>query len=330
MTNKVSVIIPCYNAEAFIDRSIRSVWEQDYPDIELIVVDDGSTDQSKARIKAWEERFALKGDTLKYVYQDNRGPGGATDTGIKHVTGEYLTLLDADDVYLPGAIRKKAEFLDTHPDYAGVRNNGWMVKGSNRNLFITSEEEKQITDLFSALIYGTSNNWAGTYMVRTNILFQFYPDRNIYPSRFGQNLQIILPVAYKRKFGYIDEPLMEYMLQPNSHSQSADNSFEKDEKNSAGYQDIYVQMLDAIVKDSAEHMHYMEVIDYSFQRSAMLRAIHHKQTELIDRRYRLLSSSRYFSLNDRISYYSVKKPSLALFYRCIRKAIHLLRLKEQP
>ena len=64
----ISVIVPCYNGERFIDQSIESVYLQDYTPIELIVVDDGSTDRSAERIQAWKERFAQKGDTLKYLY----------------------------------------------------------------------------------------------------------------------------------------------------------------------------------------------------------------------------------------------------------------------
>ena len=175
MDNLVSIIIPCYNGEKFIDNSIESVYIQDYSPIELIVVDDESTDGSAERIQAWQSKFAEKGNNLKYVYQKNRGPGGAIDTGLKYVTGTYLTLLDADDVYLPGAIRKKVEFLDTHSDYVGVRNNGWRVSGANRHLFITDPEEKKLTDLFTALSFGKTNNWAGTYMVRTDVLFDAYP-----------------------------------------------------------------------------------------------------------------------------------------------------------
>ena len=149
----VSVIIPCYNGEQVIDISIQSVFEQDYPDIELIVVDDGSTDSSKDRILAWKRKFLLKGFRFQYVHQTNRGPAGAIDTGLKYVTGEYLTLLDADDYFLQGSIQKRASFLDEHKDYAGVRTNGWMLKGTDMIPFISSEKEKASTDYFRALFF---------------------------------------------------------------------------------------------------------------------------------------------------------------------------------
>ena len=67
----VSIVIPCYNGEQFIDHSIRSVWEQDYPHVELIVVNDGSEDRTGERILAWKQSFADKGWELKYLYQES-------------------------------------------------------------------------------------------------------------------------------------------------------------------------------------------------------------------------------------------------------------------
>ena len=321
MTNKVSIIIPCYNAEAFIDASICSVWEQDYPNVELIVVDDGSTDHSRERIFAWKERFSQKGAVLNYLYQNNHGPGAAINLGLKHITGDYLTLLDADDVYLPGAIGKKAKFLDEHPEYAGVRNNGWRVSGGKRKLFITSDEEKQITDLFHALSFGKTNNWAGTYMVRTAILFSEYPDRSINPSRLGQNFQILLPVAYRRKFGYIDEPLMEYRIQDDSHSQASDpeRQYHLECSNALGWRDIYMDILGKIVANPKEHEFYRNAYNSVFYRRAMNRAVMYGKREDILLNYQGLQSTGLLTLEDRIEYCHARKSPLQLPLRILRK-----------
>ena len=321
MDNLVSIIIPCYNGEKFIDTSIESVYIQDYSPIELIVVDDGSTDGSAELIRAWQPRFAEKGNILKYVFQKNRGSGGAVDTGLKYVTGTYLMLLDADDVYLPGAIRKKAEFLDANSDYAGVRNNGWRVRGEDRRLFITSEEEKAITDLFTELSFGRTNNWAGTYMVRTSILFEIYPERMIDPSRLGQNLQILLPVAYGRKFGYIDEPLMEYRIQPESHSQSigANAQYEKDCKNSAGWREIYAGVLNRIITDLEERRYYLTAYDSQYYRNGMSRAIQHRRRADAEENYKHLKETGYLTMEDRIEYEAEFHILLSYLLRVIYK-----------
>lgn len=326
MGNCVSVIIPCYNGEKFIDQSIESVYLQDYQDIELIVVDDGSTDCSRERILAWKDRFARKGAGLTYLYQPNQGLGAATNLGLKHVTGAYLTLLDADDVYLPGAIEEKARFLDEHPDYAGVRNNGWRVCGEDRRLFITTEEEKQITDLFTALSFGRTNNWAGTYMVRTDVLFEAYPDRNIDPSRLGQNFQILLPVSYNRKFGYVDEPLMEYRIQSESHSQAADPQaqYEKECRNSIGWRDIYMGILDWLVTDPVEQQYYRTAYDSKFYRSAMIRAIGCGKAADARENYRNLKLTGHMTTEDRIAYTAAFYPLWSYILRVVYKAQRIL------
>lgn len=317
----VSVVIPCYNGASVIDRSIKSVYMQDYPSIELIVVDDGSTDNSKNAILAWESNFAQKGYSLKYVFQENRGLGGAIDTGLKYVTGEYLTLLDADDYYLPGSVSRRAQFLNRHPDCAGVRTNGWMIKGKNRQLFVTSQKDKETTDLFYALFFDGVANWAGSYMVRTEILFEFYSDRNIYPSRFGQNMQIILPVAYKRKFGFIDEPLMAYVLHENSLSQapSADEQCEKDNLNFYGYQDIYRHMIQSIIHDPEERAFYENRINSWLYRHECDRAVRTHDKQGLKNYFDALVSTGYATLNDIIAYNSVLNPAKALAYRIVRR-----------
>lgn len=322
MSNRISVIIPCYNAEAYIDAGIRSILEQDYPDVELIVVNDGSTDRSEERVLSWTDRFAEKGYLLKYAYQENQGQAAATSLALKHVTGEYLTLLDADDYFLPGSFQKRAQYLDHHPECVGVRSNGWMVRGEQKELFITSEEEKSITDMFDGLLFGKTNNWAGSYMIRTDALFECYPDRSIYPSRAGQNMQILLPVAYGRKFGYIDEPLMAYVLHEDSHSQasSPEEQYQKDERNQQGYRDIYLHLLDRILKDPAEHQKYRNIFDASYYRCAMLRAQkYHKQAQL-EESYHALAATGYATLNDKICYYGSIRSPYAVLLKLLRKA----------
>lgn len=321
MNHTVSVIIPCYNGGQFIDASIESVYLQDYSAVELIVVDDESTDDSAARIKAWEPRFAQKGCTLKYVWQKNRGPGGSIDTGLKYITGTYLTLLDADDVYLPSSFRKRAEFLDAHPDCIGVRTNGWRVSGAERRLFITNPQEKNITDLFAALSFGKTNNWAGTYMIRTDALFAAYPDRTIDPSRFGQNFQILLPVAYQQKFGYIDEPLMEYRIQPNSHAYAQDSTtqYQKSCANSEGWRAIYRGVTDWLISDPKERSYYQTGYDSVFYRTAMNRAIAFGRMQDARDNFRHLEQTGLLSLDDRISYVKAVFPPAAFVLRAVRK-----------
>ena len=234
----VSVIIPCYNAARYIDRSIKSVYEQDWQCIELIVVDDGSIDRSADCIHAWEPKFLLRdGYSLLYIHQENRGLGGAIKTALEYINGQYISLLDADDRYMPTSISEKAKYLDDHPEQSIVRSNGYIVSGERKWLFTYNAREK-IGDLFEMLMHGETFNWAGSYMVRADVLLSFYKERAFYPSRFGQNLQIMIPVSYKNKSGFIDKPLMEYIRVENSLTKERDpvRAKEKSVKNAYGCQ----------------------------------------------------------------------------------------------
>lgn len=144
MTQQVSIIVPCYNGERFVDQCLESIYTQDYPCVELIIVDDGSTDHSHERIIAWNTRFKEKGYELKYVFQQNQGLGGAINTGLKFVTGDYLTLLDVDDIFLNGSISERARFLAAHPDYNAVRTNGWIIKGETEDCSYRMMKKKSL------------------------------------------------------------------------------------------------------------------------------------------------------------------------------------------
>jgi glycosyltransferase involved in cell wall biosynthesis len=104
----VSVIMPAYNAEKFIAESIESVIAQSYNNWELLVVDDGSTDNSKRIIKD----FCKKDERIKYFYQPNSKPGRARNSALKRASGRYVAFLDADDVWLSEKLKVQLKEID--------------------------------------------------------------------------------------------------------------------------------------------------------------------------------------------------------------------------
>lgn len=107
LKNKISVIIPVYNRENFIGEAIDSVMNQTYKNFELIVVDDGSFDNTKIEIEKYNSK-------LKYIYQNNQGPSAARNTGIKASQGEWLSFLDSDDLWLPDKLEEQINFHESH------------------------------------------------------------------------------------------------------------------------------------------------------------------------------------------------------------------------
>lgn len=96
----ISVIIPLYNKETIIERSLQSVLSQDYDDFEIVVVNDGSTDRSTDIVRT------INDTRIRIIEQENGGPSKARNTGVKHAKGDWIIFLDADDELLPGALKR--------------------------------------------------------------------------------------------------------------------------------------------------------------------------------------------------------------------------------
>jgi glycosyltransferase involved in cell wall biosynthesis len=105
---KVSIIIPTYNRERYVVKAIDSVLRQTFKDYEIIVVDDGSTDNTKEVVNQY-------GNRIRYIHQANSGVSAARNTGIKHARGEWLAFLDSDDEWLADYLYKQMKSLDSHP-----------------------------------------------------------------------------------------------------------------------------------------------------------------------------------------------------------------------
>ena len=108
----VSVIVPVYNGERYLDSALKSIFRQHYRPIEVIVVDDGSTDRSAEIAQSYEE--------VHYIYQSNKGPAIARNTGLDAAQGEFIAFLDADDLWLPHKLSVQVQYLIDHPQDGGT------------------------------------------------------------------------------------------------------------------------------------------------------------------------------------------------------------------
>ncbi|MCP5100766.1 MAG: glycosyltransferase, partial [Chloroflexi bacterium] len=115
----MSVIIPAYNSATFLPQAIASVFAQDFKAYEIIIVDDGSTDNTQAVLQPFADR-------IRYVLQVNAGSAAARNTGIEMARGKYIVLLDADDLLLPGKFREQVEILEKRPSL-GLIHSGWRI-----------------------------------------------------------------------------------------------------------------------------------------------------------------------------------------------------------
>jgi glycosyltransferase involved in cell wall biosynthesis len=130
----VSVIIPCYNQAHYLHDSINSVLTQTYAPIEIIVVDDGSSDNTKEVVATYP--------TVKYVYKKNGGLSSARNCGIDNSTGDFLLFLDSDDWLLPGAVSTNMNYLHSNPEAAYVSGSHKKIRDG---VILPEEERVQIS-----------------------------------------------------------------------------------------------------------------------------------------------------------------------------------------
>jgi glycosyltransferase involved in cell wall biosynthesis len=116
-----SIIIPTFNRGRILRDALESVFAQGVPEVEVIVVDDGSTDETEAVV-------GMYGSRVQYVYQENRGPAAAKNEGIRRARGRYIAFLDSDDVWLPGKLHTELELFRAFPTADVVISNCeiWM------------------------------------------------------------------------------------------------------------------------------------------------------------------------------------------------------------
>lgn len=142
------MVIPAYNAAAFIEQTLDSVREQDFRDYELVVVDDGSQDDTHAIVSRYLARHALTG---RCVRQENRGIAGARNVGMRESRGTYVALLDHDDLWYPSKLRVVMEVLHRDPACDLVCHNEHIVRAGT--IVRTSRNGPLVSRMYERLLF---------------------------------------------------------------------------------------------------------------------------------------------------------------------------------
>lgn len=260
----VSIITPCYNGETFLDNYFASVLSQTYDNLELIFVNDGSTDRTEEIALSYRQALEERGIIYKYLHQPNGGQANAMNTGFQEMTGTYLVWPDSDDLLSPDSIEKRVAFLERHPDFGMVRSNAdaldWETK--ERRYRFSEHPNRFREDIFLDLILEETYCACGCYMIRTDAFREIYPDLLIREGRVGQNWQILIPMAGRHKCGYIDEDLYHVILWPNSHSRQG-RTLREEVARRLGLKEI---LQDGIRRSGRTDRDYQKIVDLKYHR----------------------------------------------------------------
>ncbi len=289
----VSIITPCYNGETFVHRFFDSVLEQSYPKIELVFINDGSTDETENIALSYKEALETKGYIFKYVYQENKGQAAAVNQGLRLITGEYLTWPDSDDWMTPDCIERKVKLLEAHPEWAMLCCRTAAVEEDDISSvkYVFERKSKDNDHFFEDLILEKDVYYApGGYMVRTEALMSSLKDGQIYEGHGGQNWQLMLPMAFHYQCGFVDDVLYYYLIRKNSHSRdflSTDDKMKRIQE----HEEIMLNTVERLKTDETTRQKYCSFVRKRCQEKRFSVALESGDRNLILKTYRGLKEN---------------------------------------
>ncbi len=218
MPVRVSVVIPCYNQAQFLGEAIQSALDQDVAEKEVIVVNDGSPDNTREVARAF-------GDRIIYVEQANQGLSAARNAGIRTAQGEYIALLDCDDVCLPGRLRAQAAVLDARPEVGIVVGEGQLYDGE-KILGLKSSisgRPKNKEDLRWETVEHCAT--PSTAMIRRECFQTIgYFDERVRGGvgSGGEDWLFFVQQSLRYQMVYLDSPVILYRIHPGSGTQNVE------------------------------------------------------------------------------------------------------------
>jgi glycosyltransferase involved in cell wall biosynthesis len=162
----LGIVTPCYNQEDFLETAIRSILDQRYPNLEYIVIDDGSTDRSGEIIQRYEEKLA------KVVRGPNRGFGEALNTGLAQCTGEIMAWINADDFYLPNAFVTVAKVFNDCPDVDWIAGASLITNRAGSPVAINAPPGFAKSLFFSGRYLGSHPGWGGRWIPQESVFWR--------------------------------------------------------------------------------------------------------------------------------------------------------------
>jgi glycosyltransferase involved in cell wall biosynthesis len=247
----ISVIIPVYNGERYVAQAVESALAQTYENFELVIINDGSTDQSRQAVARYLER-----PNVRYIEQENRGVAAARNAGIRAASGELIGFLDQDDLWLPEKLAVQVAYLDEHPDIPLVHANQDHIDGDGKPIAFhwpTDARGHCFKELF------IENRIAVlTVLVRRRCLDEVGPLNE--RVSIADDYELWLRIARRYPIGHIDRVLARYRFHDRNVSRDLFRMTRTDlaaiESIVAQYPDVYRTIGRRAVNARRAQLHY--------------------------------------------------------------------------
>jgi len=206
----VSVVIPTYNRGNLISRAIQSVVNQTYRDFEIILVDDGSTDNTKEVVK----EFQKKDERIKYIQHDKkRGGSAARNTGIREAKGKYIAFQDSDDEWLPGKLEKQMKVFEGLPAEVGIiYSDMWRISGGEKMYWHSPVINPKDGTIYSQALDRFLATGKGIGIQSAIVKRECFNTVGMFDESFRRfiDLDLFIRLSKYYYFYHINEPLVNY------------------------------------------------------------------------------------------------------------------------
>lgn len=201
---RFSVVVPLYNKVPYVVKTLKSVFDQTYRDFELIVIDDGSTDDSLSVVQSVMDNCVIP---YQLVHQENAGVSTARNNGVAISHGEYICFLDADDWWAPSFLEKMDELISDFPDAGIYGTNYYYIKNGQQRIGVTASTGYiNYCQIYSAgLVMPLTSITVAINSIVFNEFGGFNPN-----LKLGEDFDLWIRIALRYKVAFLNEPLAFY------------------------------------------------------------------------------------------------------------------------
>lgn len=303
---KVSLLVPCYNISDVCEKFFVSLLNQTYDNLEIVLINDGSNDNTEDVLLENKEKLEQRGYEVKYIYQDNKGLGGAINTGLKAFTGEFLCWADPDDFFEPNSFELRVNYMTEHPECAIVSSDAYNVKNNEKRLLSLSFPHNSEKDQFELLLKKESMFCSGCHMIRVSAFEKVNHERDIYEYRRGQNWQLLLPMYYYYERHFLNVPLYNYVVYENSMSHIKETYEEKIQRNNE-HKDVIIETLNRMKLSTGDKKKILQNVDRIYNKINLEYSYTERNKSEFKKYYKICKN------NDSVTYRDFIKKIMILF-----------------
>lgn len=280
--DKISIITPCYNTAHLVPKLLESVLIQDYPNVHMVIMDDGSQDNLKEVFQIYKPRFDERGYELEYYYQINSGQSAAINNSLKLIKGEFFAWPDSDDFYSTDKALSKMimKLKQADKNVAMVRCAlSFVNESSYEEIYSMGTQLPELCErkqLFHDCMMAENDFYfpPGGYIVKTKELLTTIGNNGIFVEQnAGQNWQLMLPILYNYDCITIPEVLHKVLVRSNSHSRGLFKGYEREILKNQTYEATLLDTLSRIPHmPETERLRYINEIKKKYYRLHMILA----------------------------------------------------------